>query len=450
MDSTATERNLMTEGGIAGKIFWFSVPLILGNLLQQLYNTADSVIVGNFVGSNALAAVGAGTSLINLLIAFCQGAAVGAGVVIAQYLGAQAHRQIHEAVHTALAIVLILGVLLSALGVVLTRNLLTWMGTPAEVMEDAVTYLKIYFCGMIFNVIYNMAAAILNAAGNSKRSLIYLAAASVTNIALDLLFVAVLDMGVAGAAIATDISQLVSSVLAMAYLMRAEGDCRVELRKIGINTLMAKRIIKIGLPTGIQNMVISVSNVIVQSSVNSFGADAMAGFGAFMKIDGFTVLPILSFSMASTTFTGQNIGAGQLERVKKGMRVTILMGVAYSLVSGMLLLNFSGRIMGLFTDNQAAVAYGKLAMRYFCPFYFFLAVMHSLAGTVRGAGKSIPPMLALLSSLCVLRIIWLKVMLPVSHTINTVYFGYPMTWAAGMLLMILYAWKGKWLIRKSY
>lgn len=440
----------MTEGGIAGKIFWFSVPLILGNLLQQLYNTADSVIVGNFVGSNALAAVGAGTSLINLLIAFCQGTAVGAGVVIAQYLGAQAHKKIGEAVHTALAIVLVLGVLLSVLGVVLARPLLSWMDTPSEVMEDAATYLEIYFAGMIFSVIYNMAAAILNAAGNSKRSLLYLAAASVTNIVLDLLFVAVLDMGVAGAAIATDISQLVSGVLAIGYLMRIRTDYRVELKKIRINGLMAKQIIKIGLPSGIQNMVISVSNVIVQSSINGFGADAMGGYGAFLKIDGFTVLPVLSFSLALTTFTGQNIGAGKLERVKKGIRVTLLMSIAYSVISGLFLLSVSGSIMRIFTDNESTIAYGKLAMWYFCPFYSFLAVMHGLAGAVRGAGKSVPPMIAILSALCGLRIIWLKLALPISHTINTVYFCYPMTWAAGMLFMMLYAWKGKWLAQKNY
>ena len=434
--------NLMTDGSIPKKIFWFAVPLILGNLLQQLYNTADSVIVGNFVGSNALAAVGSSGSLINLLIAFCQGASVGAGVVIAQYMGAESSKNVHEAVHTAMAIVLILGVVLSAAGIFLSRPLLILMDTPEEVLSDSVTYLQIYFGGAIFNVVYNMTAAILNAAGNSKRSLLYLASASVTNIVLDLLLVK--SMGVAGAAIATDASQLVSCVLSMRFLMRTNEDYRINIREIGINPRMASRIIRIGLPTGIQNMVISFSNAVVQSSVNGFGADAMAGFGAYMKIDGFNILPVLSISMALTTFTGQNLGAGKFERVKKGIWVTMIMGVVYTVVTGALLLVFADPIMRLFTDNTSAVAYGKLAMKYFCPFYFLLSVMHGLAGAVRGAGKSVPPMIILMTSLCVSRIVWLKAMLPLMPEISTVYVAYPITWAIGMVLMILYAWKGKW------
>ena len=244
-----------------------------------------------------------------------------------------------------------------------------------------------------------MTAAILNAAGNSKRSLLYLASASVTNIVLDLLLVK--SMGVAGAAIATDASQLVSCVLSMRFLMRTNEDYRINIREIGINPRMASRIIRIGLPTGIQNMVISFSNAVVQSSVNGFGADAMAGFGAYMKIDGFNILPVLSISMALTTFTGQNLGAGKFERVKKGIWVTMIMGVVYTVVTGALLLVFADPIMRLFTDNTSAVAYGKLAMKYFCPFYFLLSVMHGLAGAVRGAGKSVPPMIILLTSLCV-------------------------------------------------
>lgn len=341
-----------------------------------------------------------------------------------------------------MAIVLILGVVLSAAGIFLSRPLLILMDTPEEVLSDSVTYLQIYFGGAIFNVVYNMTAAILNAAGNSKRSLLYLASASVTNIVLDLLLVK--SMGVAGAAIATDASQLVSCVLSMRFLMRTNEDYRINIREIGINPRMASRIIRIGLPTGIQNMVISFSNAVVQSSVNGFGADAMAGFGAYMKIDGFNILPVLSISMALTTFTGQNLGAGKFERVKKGIWVTMIMGVVYTVVTGALLLVFADPIMRLFTDNTSAVAYGKLAMKYFCPFYFLLSVMHGLAGAVRGAGKSVPPMIILLTSLCVSRIVWLKAMLPLMPEISTVYVAYPITWAIGMVLMILYAWKGKW------
>ena len=435
----------MTEGSIGRKIFFFAVPLILGNLLQQLYNTADSVIVGNFVGSNALAAVGSTGSLIYMLIAFSQGAAVGAGVIISNFLGAADKASVQKAVHTAIAIVLILGVAFSIFGVLLSRPLLELMNTPDEVMEDSLLYLRIYLAGLIFNVLYNMTAGILNAAGNSRRSLIYLAIASVTNIGLDLICVAVLDMGVAGAAIATDVSQLISCVLSMRFLMCVDADYHVSIKELRIDRRMAKNIIKIGLPAGIQNTVISLSNTVVQSSVNAFGSAAMAGFAAYMKIDGFNILPVLSLSLAMTTFTGQNLGAGKIDRVKRGMWITLGMGVVYTIATGALLLMFDKQIMRLFTDNADAIAYGRLTMKYFCPFYFLLGIMHVLAGTVRGAGKSVPPMVIMLSSLCVTRILWIEIAAPLYGTIDGVYISYPITWAMGMVLMILYAWKGHWL-----
>ena len=314
---TPSQNNLMTEGSIVKSLLLFALPLIFGNLLQQLYNTADSIIVGNFVGANALAAVGSSGSPIYLLIGFSQGLAVGAGVVVSQFLGAKDHREAQEAVHTSLAIAVIMGLLLTVGGVACGRALLVAMNTPAEVLGDAVTYIRIYFGGVLFSVVYNMTAGILNAAGNSRRSLIYLAWASVTNIVLDLVFIVIFRMGVAGAAIATDISQLVSCVLSLRFLIKSTDDCRVIPREIRLHKKMAARIIRVGLPTGIQNMVISFSNVLVQASVNSYGAAAMAGFAAYMKIDGFNILPVSSISMAATTFVGQNYGAGRLDRVKK-------------------------------------------------------------------------------------------------------------------------------------
>ena len=314
---TPSQNNLMTEGSIVKSLLLFALPLIFGNLLQQLYNTADSIIVGNFVGANALAAVGSSGSPIYLLIGFSQGLAVGAGVVVSQFLGAKDHREAQEAVHTSLAIAVIMGLLLTVGGIACGRALLVAMNTPAEVLGDAVTYIRIYFGGVLFSVVYNMTAGILNAAGNSRRSLIYLAWASVTNIVLDLVFIVIFRMGVAGAAIATDISQLVSCVLSLRFLIKSTDDCRVIPREIRLHKKMAARIIRVGLPTGIQNMVISFSNVLVQASVNSYGAAAMAGFAAYMKIDGFNILPVSSISMAATTFVGQNYGAGRLDRVKK-------------------------------------------------------------------------------------------------------------------------------------
>ena len=313
---TRNTATLMTEGSIVKSLLLFALPLIFGNLLQQMYNTADSIIVGNFVGSNALAAVGSSGSPIYLLIGFSQGLAVGAGVVVSQYLGAGDHKETREAVHTSLAIAVVMGLLLTVGGVACGRALLVAMNTPAEVLADAVTYIRIYFGGVLFSVVYNMTAGILNAAGNSRRSLVYLAWASVTNIVLDFVFIVGLRMGVAGAAIATDLSQLVSCVLSLRFLMKSEDACRVELSAIRLHRKMAGRIIRVGLPTGIQNMVISFSNVLVQASVNSYGAAAMAGFAAYMKIDGFNILPVSSISMAATTFVGQNYGAGRLDRVK--------------------------------------------------------------------------------------------------------------------------------------
>ena len=299
--------------------------------------------------------------------------------------------------------------------------------------------------GVLFSVIYNMAAGILNAAGNSQRSLIYLGCASITNIILDLVLIAGLRMGVEGAAIATDISQLVSCILSLRFLMRVEDDYRVTLRKIRPDAKMSARIIRVGLPTGIQNMVISFSNVLVQSSVNGYGAVAMAGFAAYMKIDGFNILPVMSFSMAATTFVGQNFGAGKLDRVKRSLWVTLAMSVGYTLFTGALLLVFRYPILHLFTQDDTVVEFGVAAMKYFCPFYFLLAILHSLAGAVRGTGKSVPPMVVLLLSLCLFRVAWIQFILPFFHSIEGVFVLYPVSWGLGAVLMVLYTWRANWM-----
>ena len=441
-----TKTTMMTEGSVVKNILFFSVPLILGNLLQQLYNTVDSIIVGNYVGSNALAAIGSSTSLVYLLIAFSQGVSVGAGVVISQRLGQKNNEGVQTSVHTALALAVILGIILTVGGILFSKEILLWMNTPEEVLTDAVTYLRLYSAGMVFNVVYNMAAGILNAAGNSRRSLGYLAIASVTNLILDLVFIVGMKMGIAGAAIATNIGQIVSCVLAIWFLVRTQTDYKVCLSKIKIHKATAGLIIKIGLPTGFQNMVISLSNILVQSSVNSFGANAMAGFGAYMKVDGFNVLPVTSFGMAATTFVGQNYGAGKLERVKRGMWMTLGIGILYTITTGILLLTFSETIMHLFSNDAAVIAYGQQAMRFFCPFYWVLSILHALSGTVRGTGKSIPPMIVLLVSLCLFRVLWVQFVMPNIASIEGIFMLYPISWAIGSGLMILYTWKGKWLI----
>lgn len=442
--SAGTGKNLMTEGNIWKKILFFSIPMILGNLLQQMYNTVDSIIVGNYVGSNALAAVGSSTSIINLLIAFSMGASAGAGVVVSQFTGAGNKKGVRLSVHTAVAISIVLGIILTAAGIIFTPKILKMMRTPEEVMTQSVVYLRLYSAGLLFSVVYNMAAGILNAVGDSKRPLIYLGSASVLNIILDILLINVLKMGIAGAAIATNISQIVSCILILMFLSKVPENYRLRFREIKIYRRMAGRIIKIGLPTAVQNTVISFSNVLVQSSVNTFGAKAMAGFGAYLKIDGFNILPIMSFSMAVTTFTGQNYGAGKTDRLKKGMWVVIIMGVAYTAVLGAVLLMFSDFFMGIFTTDKDVMYYGIQAMKYFCPFYFLLSIMHGLAGTIRGTGKTVPPMVILLISLCLFRIVWIHFIVPRFDDIDIIYLLYPVSWFVGLVLMSLYAWKGSW------
>lgn len=432
------ERELMTEGNIWKKILLFSIPLILGNLLQQMYNTVDSVIVGNYIGSNALAAVGSSSFLISLLIAFSMGASTGAGVLTAQYLGAGKKKELQFSVHTAIAISIILGLILTVIGVVFSSQILKLMGTPDEIMKDSVTYLKIYSAGLVFSVIYNMGAGILNAVGNSKQPLIYLGIASILNVFLDLLFIKIMKIGTAGAAIATDISQIIACIFIIYYLVKTKENYKVDLKKIKIHKKTALDIIKIGLPAGIQNTVISFSNVLVQSGVNSFGTKAMAGFGSYMKIDGFNVLPVMSFSLAMTTFAGQNYGAGKPERVKEGTKITLIMSFIYAVLTGVILLIFSHSIVGFFSKDEEVINYGILAMRYFCPFYFLLSILQTLAGTIRGKGKTFPPMIILLISLCLFRIFWLQFILPAFNTIDVICLMYPVSWLFGTILMIIY------------
>ena len=309
-DKQKSKITLMTEGNIFKILLFFSIPLILGNFLQQMYSTVDSIIVGNYVGSQALAAVSSTSMIVTVIISGCQGIAVGAGVVIAQCLGAKNRRNVFRAVHTSLAFSLVLGVVLTVLCALLTRPMVESMNTPKDILDDSVTYLFIYSFGLIFTIFYNMIAGILNASGNSKRSLLYLAYASVINVVLDLLFIVVFDMGVAGAAIATNISQLLACIFSLHYVMITKNECRVYLKAILFHKQMLVRILRMGIPAGMQNTVICFSNVLIQSSVNVFGYETIAGYGIYLKIDGFDILPLLSISLAMATFVGQNYGAG--------------------------------------------------------------------------------------------------------------------------------------------
>lgn len=436
---------LMTSGTIWKEILLFSIPLILGNLFQQLYNIVDSIIVGNVVGSSALAAVGASGAIIQLLVGFCIGASAGAGVVTSQYYGARDDEGVRKAVHTTIAISIAAGAILSIIGVLTAPLILDIMGTPEEVFDQASDYLRVFFAGIIFSVIYNMSAGILNAVGNSRRSLIYLIIAAVSNIFLNILFVAVFKMGVVGAAIATDISQLISCIFILRFMRRSKESYRIRLRDVRFYDNLLEKIVKIGLPTGVQNIVISLSNVVVQSGVNSFGATVMASYAAFNKIDGFILLPILSMSMAATTFAGQNYGAREFDRVHKGMKVSIGMGAVYAVVAGALMLIFAPYIIRIFTGEQAVIDYGIYMMKYMYPFYWIIAIFHIATGTIRGVGKTLQAMVMSICSLCAVRILWIWGSFQFAHKLYLLLLGYPITWVIGAIMMLIYIKKGKWL-----
>ncbi len=439
------QNTLMTSGVIWKELLLFAVPLVLGNLFQQLYSVVDSVVVGNVVGSHALAAVGASGSIIQLLIGFIIGASAGAGVVTSQFYGAQNEEGVHKAVHTTLTISICAGVLISVVGVLLTPWILRAMDTPEEVFDQAVDYLRVFFAGHFFAVIYNMMAGILNAVGNSRRSLVYLIIAAVSNIFLDLLFVAVLKTGVIGAALATDISQGISCLFILLFLCRSKESYRINLRDIRFYDNLLSQILRIGLPTGVQNIVVSLSNVVVQSGINSFGATVMAAYAAYNRIDGFILLPVISIGMAATTFAGQNYGARKLERVHKGMKVSLGMGTVYALIAGGAMLILAPYIIRIFTDNREVIETGIYMMKYLYPFYWVLAVFHVAVGSIRGVGRTFEAMVLSLISLCALRVLWIWGVFRIAHELYLLLLGYPVTWVVGALMVAVYVKKFHWL-----
>lgn len=439
------DKTLMTSGSIGRKMLYFSVPLILGNLFQQLYNLVDSVVVGRFVGDNALAAVGAGGAIIQLLIGFIIGAAAGAGVVTSQYYGAQDREGVHKAVHTTLAISIACGIIVSVIGVISTPWILHAMGTPEEVFHEAEVYLKVFFAGHFFAVIYNLMAGILNAVGNSKRSLLYLVIAAVSNIILDVLFVAVFKWGVVGAAIATDLSQAISCVFILAYMHRSEASYQVRFRDIRFYDHLLSRIFKIGIPTGVQNIVVSFSNVFVQTAINSFGATVMAAYAAFNKIDGFILLPILSLNMAASTFAGQNYGAQKYDRIHRGLKISVWMGIIYSVIAGIAMLILSPYFVRIFTESQDVIDSSIYMMYLMYPFYWILGIFHIALGSIRGVGKTFEAMLMSIFSLCAMRILWIIVTMKIEHSLALLVLNYPFTWLVGAIVILIYIKKVNWL-----
>lgn len=434
----------MTTGSIWKRMVSFAVPVFLGNLCQQLYNTVDSVIVGKFVGKQALAAVASSGNLIFMMTGFFMGLFIGAGIVIAQYFGARNYERVRSAVHTDIAFALCCGVLLTLLGVFFTPTILTWMRTPADVLSTSILYFRLYFLGSLATILYNAGMGILQAVGDSRSPLYYLVISSVVNVALDLLFVGAMDMGVAGAAVATVISQVVSAVLCIIKLTRSDGPYRLEIKRIGFDLPLLKKITSQGVPSGVQNSIIAIANVVVQSNINTFGSDAMAGCGSYSKVEGFVFLPITAFAMALTTFIGQNLGAGQFDRAKQGARIGILCSMAMAELIGVALFFLAPYAMRLFNDDLAVVAIGVRQSHIEALFFCFLAFAHGVSAVLRGAGRAQVPMYTMLGCWCILRVSYITLALKVWPDIATIFWAYPITWSVSCVVFLIYYLKADW------
>jgi len=428
----------ITEGVIWKQLLKFTIPILISNLLQQLYSTVDSVIVGNFIGDEALAAVGSVGSLVNMIVGLFIGISAGASVVIAQYYGAQDVDNVQNSVHSAIAFSLIGGVVMSIVGIIVSPALLRMMNTPENVIGMAITYLQIYFTGMIPALIYNVGAGILRATGDSRRPLYYLMISCVLNILLDLLFVVVFKWGVAGAAVVTTIVQTVSAILVMLNLCSTHDIYRIIPRKIKFHAQMMKRIILIGLPTGFQSVVISVSNVIIQSRINYFGDTAMAAMTSRGKLDGFIYVIMAAVGLAMTTFVGQNYGAKRYDRIKQSVKISMLMTSGITILLSGLLLIFGRQSFYLFTKSEAVIEYGIIMMYIIVPPYWIFTAVEILSGTIRGMGNSIIPMAISIIGLCVFRVIWVAVDMLFWNNLIIVCLCYPVSWAITAAAFMLY------------
>lgn len=434
----------MTQGAIWKRITYFALPILLGNLFQQMYNTADSLIVGNFLGKNALAAVSSTGSLIFMLIGFLSGISIGAGVVIARYYGGNKEEELRMAVHTTVAFGLVAGVVMTAVGVGLSPQILRWMDTPENVMHNSQLYLSIYFMGSLGSVMYNICVGILQAVGDSRHPLYYLIISSVVNVVLDLFFIAGLGMGVDGAALATIIAQYISAALCLWQLLRVKESYRVELRSIRFHWEMLRRVVRFGLPSGIQNSIIAIANVVVQSNVNHFGDAAMAGVGAYSKIEGFGFLPITSFTMAMTTFVGQNLGANEIDRAKRGARFGTLVSVFMAELIGVAVFILAPFLIAAFDTSPDVIAYGVEKSRTSGLFYFLLAFSHAMASILRGAGKAMVPMFVMMVCWCIIRVSFLAIAVPMTGDIQMVYWVYPLTWFLSSVTFLWYYRRMDW------
>ncbi len=435
----------LTNGSIVKGMISFAVPVFFGQLLQQFYNMADAWVVGNFADNDAFAAVSSAGSLIFFITGFFSGIAIGGGVVISRYVGADNKEYISRSIHTNFLFGILASLAATAVGLLLVPYLLVWMKVPESVLADSRMYFTIYFAGVSTVIMYNVGMSILRALGDSIHPLYYLAVSSVTNVVLDLLFVAVFHWGVAGAAIATVISQGLSAVLCMIQMCRTKDEVtRLDFKKIKFHKSIMGEVIRQGLPTGIQNSVISIGNMVVQTNINSFGAFAMSGHGAYAKIEGLVFMPITSMSMTLPTYISQNLGAGKVSRAKKGALFGILSGMLMAEAVGILCYFGSQYALRIFVDVPEAVTYGEIHARVVSLFFFLLAFSHCAAGVLRGCGKSIVPMITMLAFWCGVRILYVTQALKIFPVYQTIAWAYPLTWSLSSIVFFVFLLKSDW------
>lgn len=427
----------MTEGPIWRHMVNFAIPVFLGNLFQQFYNTFDSIVVGRFAGKDSLAAVASSGNLIFMMNAFFIGLTMGAGVIISRWFGGKDEERLEAAIHTDVAFGCVCGLLLTVVGMLLTPQILIWMRTPENVLPLSTLYFRIFFAGSLGSVLYNTFTGIMRAIGDSRTPLYFLIIASLTNICLDLLFVGVMGMGVAGAAVATIISQALSAVLCARRLMKLEGACRLIPRRVRFDLTQLRLIVNQGIPSGMQNSVIAIANVVVQSNINTFGDDVMAGQGAYSKVEGFAFLPITAFSMALTTFIGQNLGAGKYERAKQGARFGVISAIVLAECIGVIIFLLAPYAIALFNDDPQVIAVGVQAAHTESFFFFALAMAHAISAVMRGIGKARIPMFTMLGCWCLLRVAYITVALRYYRSMMVIFTAYPMTWMVSCVVFII-------------
>lgn len=439
MEGKVAKENRITEGSIFGQLLLFFFPILFGTFFQQLYNTADAMVVGRFVGKQALAAVGGSTStLINLLVGFFVGLSSGATVVISQFYGARKADKVHWAVHTSIAFSVIGGIIFMIVGLVGSPWALETMKTPEDVMGHAVVYIRIYFLGIIVNLVYNMGAGILRAVGDSRRPLYFLIASCFTNIILDVLLVAVLRMGVAGAALATITSQLLSAILVVRALMKTDDMYKLEWKKVRIDQRMLQRIVRIGIPAGMQSVMYNISNVIIQAGVNTLGTDNVTAWATYGKVDGLYWMMINALGISATTFVGQNFGAGRLDRVRKGAGACMVIGVVLTASVGVVLYNGGHLLVELFTTDRQVQAISMDLLHFMVPTFITYIAIEILSGTLRGVGDAWMPLVITGIGVCAVRVLWIMFVLPHYHTIIGAAFCYPLTWSLTTVAFVIY------------